>query len=99
MCYPYLYYTKSAVTGQKRWFDFPTSTLVFLPIAILDYLDRVLVTSSMGLVSASLVGMIRGLVPPIAGVFSHMMFGTSFSQWKILAMTMSIFGVSLGCFV
>lgn len=72
---------------------------MFFPLAVLDYTDKVLVTVAMGTVSASLVGMVKGMVPPIAGVFSYLLFGSAFSNMKISAMALTIFGVMLGCIV
>ena len=43
--------------------------------------------------------MIRGLVPPIAGYFSNLMFGTHFSYKKVFALIVTMVGVALGCFV
>jgi len=50
-------------------------------------------------VSASLPVMIRGLVPPIAGYLSYLLFNVNFSSKKILALVLSLTGITMGCFV
>lgn len=84
---------------KRSWFEFQSSYLTFLVPAILDWLDKILFTIGISQTSASLPTMIRGLVPPIAGYFSYLMFDTKFSSEKIFAMLLSITGIALGCFV
>jgi drug/metabolite transporter (DMT)-like permease len=43
--------------------------------------------------------MIRSLVPPIAGYMSYLLFDTSFSVTKVLALIITVVGVFMGCFV
>jgi hypothetical protein len=43
--------------------------------------------------------MIRGLVPPIAGYLSYLIFQTTFVWSKIFSIIATIVGVTLGCFV
>jgi drug/metabolite transporter (DMT)-like permease len=95
LIWPYLNATKP----KQNWFDFKSSYTTFLIPATLDWLDRILLTIGMSQTSASMPTMIRGLVPPIAGYFSYLMFDTKFSGSKIMAMVVSITGISLGCFV
>ena len=43
--------------------------------------------------------MIRGLIPPIAGILSFVAFDTKFSFKKVLALILTVTGVILGCYV
>lgn len=43
--------------------------------------------------------MIKGLVPPIAGILGYFMFGAKFSWYKIGAIGLTIVGIMLGCLV
>jgi len=50
-------------------------------------------------VSASLPVIIRGIVPAIVGYLSMLLFKTTFSNVKIIAVFITFIGISLGCFV
>ena len=91
---PYLTYSR-----QQPWFTYKSSPMVFFWPALCDYCDKMFVTIGMLYLSASLPVMIRGLVPPITGTLSWILFGMHFSTVKIVAIVLTITGVAIGCFV
>lgn len=83
----------------RKLFNHKTAFLEVLPPSALDWADRILLTLGMSQTSASMPTMIRSLVPPLAGYMSYLLFDTSFSVKKVLAMIITVVGVLLGCFV
>ena len=67
-----------------------------MPLAILDWSDRILVTIGISQVSSSLPPILRGLIPPIAGFTSAFMFNRSFSLKKNAAVLITVTGILLG---
>ncbi len=84
---------------ENKWVDFNTTFIEFLPLALLDWADRLIFTIGLSQVSSSLPPMIRGMIPPIAACLSYFLFNRKFGINKILAISVTILGITLGCFV
>jgi len=85
--------------NESKWFKFKTNWIEFLPPAMLDWSDKIFLYIGLSQVSASLPAMIRGLVPPIAGYLSYLLFKAHFTSGKIVSIFVTIVGILLGCFV
>jgi len=62
-----------------------------------DFIDKILLAIGLQLVSASLSGMIRALVPITTAFLSVCIFNRPFTCLQICALLIVITGVSLGC--
>jgi drug/metabolite transporter (DMT)-like permease len=94
--WPFINFTKPA---PRKLFDYKTGFFEFLAPASLDWMDKIFLTMGTSQTSASMPTMVRGLVPPIAGYMSYLLFNTHFSIYKMMALVISIIGVAMGCFV
>jgi len=92
-------YWNSTSFFRRKWIGFDTNFFEFLPPAILDWADKLVYTVGMVQVSASLPTMIKGLIPPMTGYMSYLLFQREFSIEKIAAILTSLTGIVLGCLV
>ena len=72
---------------------------MFLIPAACDYADKILLAIGISQLSASLTPMLRSLVPPACGFMSFFLFNRQFTCNQMFALSITITGVCMGCFI